>query len=106
MLGHPAAHRKLPDEGAIELAATVLEILETRLAQSELRFLQPTCERAILARELLGYPEGHRCDLIISFGYPADLEVLTRPNRPGGRKRLEEVAHDERWGEHWTEPVR
>ena len=58
-----------------------------------------------LASRLLGLPDDQECPYLLSFGYPADLEVLTRPNRPGGRKRLEEVVHDERWGERWTEGV-
>ncbi len=50
-----------------------------------------------LARELLGYPVGMHCEYILSFGYPADPAVLTRPNRQGGRKPLEELVHLERW---------
>lgn len=50
-----------------------------------------------LARELLGYPESHRCEFILSFGYPADPGVLTAPNRAGGRKALTDLVHDERW---------
>ncbi len=49
------------------------------------------------------HPE-HRpaCDrsatYVLSFGYPADPAVLTKPNRPGGRKPLGELVHHERWG--------
>ena len=50
-----------------------------------------------LARELLGYPDGYRCDYIFSFGYPADPNELTRPPRKGGRKPLAELVHQERW---------
>jgi len=50
-----------------------------------------------LVRQLLGLPDEQRCDFILSFGYPADPSVLTRPNRPGGRKPLEAVVHSERW---------
>jgi nitroreductase len=50
-----------------------------------------------LTRQLLGLPDEQRCDFILSFGYPADASVLTRPNRPGGRKPLEAVVHTERW---------
>ena len=53
-------------------------------------------ERAVARREL-GYPAGWECPYILSLGYPADPTVLSRPNRPGGRKRLEEVVHEERW---------
>ena len=50
-----------------------------------------------LARELLGYPQGMHCEFILSFGYPADPALLTAPNRPGGRRRAEEILHEERW---------
>ena len=38
-----------------------------------------------LARRLLGYPEDHHCEYLLSFGYPADPAALTAPNRAGGR---------------------
>jgi nitroreductase len=50
-----------------------------------------------LARSLLGYPETHHCEYLISFGYPADPEVLTRPAKPGGRRALATMVHEERW---------
>jgi nitroreductase len=50
-----------------------------------------------MARELLGYPADSRCDLILSFGYPADPSLLSTPARPGGRRPLSEVVHRERW---------
>jgi nitroreductase len=49
------------------------------------------------ARELLGYPEDRHCEYILSFGYPADPEDLTRPNQAGGRSALADIVHDERW---------
>jgi nitroreductase len=49
------------------------------------------------ARELLGYPADMRCEYLLSFGYPADEAVLTAPNRPGGRKALADLVHEERW---------
>lgn len=52
-----------------------------------------------LARELLGHPQGMHCEYVLSFGYPADPAVLTRPNRPGGRKPLGQLVHYERWGD-------
>ena len=51
-----------------------------------------------LARDLLGYPAEMACEYILSFGYPADPAVLTAPNRPGGRRPVEEIVHLERWG--------
>jgi len=50
-----------------------------------------------LARQLLGYPESHHCEYLLSFGYPADDAVLTAPNRPGRRRPLVEIVHEERW---------
>ena len=43
-------------------------------------------------RELLGYPEGWRCDYLLSFGYPEH-----RPTTRGGRTPLGELLHRERW---------
>ncbi|HSL97114.1 MAG TPA: nitroreductase family protein [Candidatus Deferrimicrobiaceae bacterium] len=50
-----------------------------------------------LARRLLGYPEDRWCGWLISFGYPADPDDLTRPPRRGGRKELEAIVHRGRW---------
>ena len=50
-----------------------------------------------LARQLLGYPEGYHCEFLLSFGYPADAADLTRPLKPGGRRPIGEIVHEERW---------
>ena len=50
-----------------------------------------------LARRLLGYPEDHHCEYLLSFGYPANADDLTRPNQAGGRVALADIVHDERW---------
>jgi nitroreductase len=50
-----------------------------------------------LARRLLGYPDDDHCEYLLSFGYPADESVLTRPNKAGGRVALADIVHDERW---------
>lgn len=50
-----------------------------------------------VARTALGYPDGYRCDLVISFGYPADGSLLAAPPARGGRRPLDEVVHWERW---------
>ncbi len=50
------------------------------------------------AREILGYPPEMYCEYILSFGYPKDPSVMTRPNRPGGRRPEDEIVHEERWG--------
>lgn len=48
-----------------------------------------------LARELLGYPEGMRCDVLISLGYPGDPTIFERP--PRDRRPLAEIRHHERY---------
>jgi nitroreductase len=50
-----------------------------------------------LAGRLLGLPADQRCDFLLSFGYPADPEKLSAPNKPGGRVGLEEIVHEEHW---------
>jgi nitroreductase len=50
-----------------------------------------------LARRLLGYPDDRYCEYLLSFGYPADPAALTAPARPGGRRALRELVHEERW---------
>ncbi len=47
--------------------------------------------------ELLGLPDGMHCEYLLSFGYPADEAALTAPKRPGGRRPLAELVHQERW---------
>lgn len=49
-------------------------------------------------REILGYPEGMHCEYLLSFGYPADAALMTRPNRPGVRRPATALVHEERWG--------
>ena len=53
-------------------------------------------EQAV-ARDALGFPEDRFCGWILSFGYPANLDDLTRPPKQGGRKPLDDVVHRERW---------
>jgi nitroreductase len=48
-------------------------------------------------RGILGYPRESRCDLILSFGYPADPALLTANRRQGGRLPLDEIVHRDRW---------
>jgi nitroreductase len=50
-----------------------------------------------LARRLLGYPDDQHCEFLLSFGYPADEGDLTRPLKPGRRRPLAEIVHEERW---------
>jgi nitroreductase len=53
---------------------------------------------ADLARRILRYPEGMHCEYLLSFGYPADPDDLTRPNRAGGRRPAAALVHEETWG--------
>ncbi|MBX3030573.1 MAG: nitroreductase family protein [Chloroflexi bacterium] len=50
-----------------------------------------------LCRSILGYPEDHHCEYILSLGYPVDPTDLTRPLQPGGRHDLASMLHEERW---------
>jgi nitroreductase len=49
------------------------------------------------ARRILGFPDEYHLNVILSFGYPADPTTLTRPLRPGGRRRFDETVHVNRW---------
>jgi len=44
------------------------------------------------ARSILGYPDGWRCDYLLSLGRPR-----TAPATQGDRKPLAELVHRERW---------
>ena len=50
-----------------------------------------------IAREVLGHPDDRWCGYLLSFGFPASPDDLTRPPRAGGRRPLEEILHRERW---------
>jgi nitroreductase len=50
-----------------------------------------------LARRLLGYPADRACEYLLSFGYPARPDDLTRAPRAGGRRPLDEIVHRDRW---------
>jgi nitroreductase len=50
-----------------------------------------------LARELLGYPSDHHCEYLLSFGYPGDPSAMVAAKQPGGRMRLTDIVHHERW---------
>jgi nitroreductase len=47
------------------------------------------------AREVLGFPDDMRCNVVLSFGYPAPEEV--RPLRGQGRKPFDEIVHWDQW---------
>jgi nitroreductase len=50
-----------------------------------------------VARDVLRLPADRFCGWILSFGYPADPEDLSRTPKAGGRKSLDEVVHRETW---------
>jgi nitroreductase len=50
-----------------------------------------------LAREAMAFPTDRWCGYLLSLGYPADPEDLTRPPKAGGRRPLDDVLHRERW---------
>jgi nitroreductase len=49
------------------------------------------------AREVLGFPQDMFLHIAISFGYPQDATLLSRPPRLGGRKPLNELIHWNHW---------
>jgi nitroreductase len=49
------------------------------------------------ARKILGFPADLHLRIAISFGYPLDGELLSRPPRKGGRQPLSNMVHRERW---------
>lgn len=49
------------------------------------------------ARALLQFPEDWHLRICISFGYPSDPTLLSRPNQKGGREAFESVIHWNQW---------
>jgi nitroreductase len=49
------------------------------------------------ARQILGFPPQLHLRIAISFGYPEDKKVLTRPGKVGGRRKLDEIVHWDKW---------
>jgi nitroreductase len=45
-----------------------------------------------LTRRLLGYPDGWRCDYVLSLGFPAEP-----PTAQGARTPIDELVHRDRW---------
>lgn len=48
-----------------------------------------------LARDILGFPAGHFCALLVGMGYPADRPL--RPIREPSRRPFDEVVHLGTW---------
>ena len=65
--------------------------------EEELGSCHATIEDQVGIRDLLGIPESHRCELVLSLGHPSDAAVLSTPPRRGGRRPLQDVLHRERW---------
>ena len=49
------------------------------------------------ARQLLGFPAEWHLHIALSFGYPADESRLSAAPKKGGRRKLEEIVHWDRW---------
>jgi nitroreductase len=49
------------------------------------------------ARVILGFPPDLFLRIALSFGYPDDEANLSAPPRQGGRHRLEDLAHYDKW---------
>ncbi len=49
------------------------------------------------ARQILAFPPELHLRIALSFGYPAEEEMLSAPPKAGGRRKLEEVTHWDRW---------
>jgi nitroreductase len=49
------------------------------------------------ARHILGFPAEYFLQVILSFGYPSDPEVLASPLRAGGRRGFDETVHFQHW---------
>lgn len=49
------------------------------------------------ARQTLGFPDELQLRFAISFGYPADQELISASPKKGGRRPLDEMVHWNRW---------
>jgi nitroreductase len=49
------------------------------------------------ARAILGFPADWHLRVMLSFGYPAEPDALTREPKKGGRASLDDVVHYDRW---------
>jgi len=49
------------------------------------------------ARRVLGFPHDVHLHVAIAFGHPRSEQAASRPAARGGRRRLEDVVHWDRW---------
>jgi nitroreductase len=49
------------------------------------------------ARQILGFPADLLLRIAISFGYPQDINLLTKTPQKGGRRNLNEIVHWNTW---------
>jgi nitroreductase len=49
------------------------------------------------ARNLLGFPSDLHLRIAISFGFPMESLVISKPPQKGGRKSLGEILHWDKW---------
>jgi nitroreductase len=56
---------------------------------------QAVCLDQPLAQEVLGFPDGKRCFLLIALGYPVDRPL--KPIRYPSRREFNDVVHFETW---------
>ena len=49
------------------------------------------------ARGILGFPPDLEIRVAISFGYPLEMDALTRAPRKGGRRSLSDIIHWQKW---------
>ena len=56
---------------------------------------EASCRDQALAQEILGFPDGHHCALLIALGYPADRPL--KPIQKPSRRAFEDVVHFGTW---------
>ncbi len=56
---------------------------------------QAVCRDQILAQEVLGFPDGRECAILIALGYPADRPL--KPIKNPSRRDFDEVVHFGTW---------
>lgn len=56
---------------------------------------QAVCVDQILAQEVLGFPDGKQCALLIALGYPGDRPL--KPIKNPSRRKYDDVVHFGTW---------